>query len=92
MGCKTMLIYVTKDDIKKGQRKSSSLCPIARSLKRRGFDDVAVGKFTVAFHSPFVRTDLPQEARTFVRNFDAGVRRDRLQPFRFRLEVPKGVR
>lgn len=91
MGRKTMLIYVTEDDIKKGQRKSSISCPIARSLKRRGFD-VAVSLSTVTFHSPFVRVDLPQEAQFFVRNFDAGVRRDRLRPFRFRLEVPKGAR
>jgi hypothetical protein len=87
-------VNVTQEDIEKGDNDCRS-CPIARAILR-GYDDVGmvsvqpIGRPSVEQFRAFwevgdtlYRADLPNEARKFIKNFDAGMP---VTPFHFELE------
>lgn len=75
-----MRIRVTQKDIDEGVRRSGC-CPIAQSLKRRGFTDVFVGSSGRAWLGKHWVV-LPPAARFFILFFDNAVT---VKPFSFTL-------
>lgn len=84
-----MRIYVTKDDIKKGKTGIGWACPIARSLKRRGFKWVDVDCFGITASSlarQAIHSVTPKVAKVFINRFDNKLP---VEPFSFDLELEK---
>lgn len=79
-----MKICVTEDDIKKGEIGLSASCPIARSLKRRGFKGVMVVPFFIRWSDGVVRT--PKECKRFMNRFDSDLP---VKPFSFNIVLEK---
>ena len=83
-------IHVTEECIKNGRRYDSRYCPIALAIHNALPEEreVAVGPITARLGKledrPFLRTQLPNIARKFVRDFDIG---SRVKPFSFRLNL-----
>jgi len=76
-----MRIYVTKDDIKKGESCHAGKCPIARSLKRRFPKTfVSVGPWGMMLRDAIL--ELPMSVRHFIRKFDS---QQKVNPFSFKL-------
>ena len=76
-----MRIYVTKDDIKKGESCHAGKCPIARSLKRRFKKTfVSVGPWGMMLGDAIL--EFPMSARHFIRRFDNN---QTVRPFSFKL-------
>lgn len=90
---KTILVNVTAEDIARGVKSESSLCPIACALRKIlllgtrisvGVDDVGLyGQ--PHFHGDI---DLPDEAGEWVQQYDKGLP---VSPFTFTLEIPDAV-
>jgi len=79
---------VTKKDINDGKPGSCSLCPIALSMKRRGFE-VAVGVSILNIPSPS-KDDCysiytKPKMQSFISEFDNFID---VKPFQFTLEIP----
>ena len=68
---KKIRIRVTQKDIDEGADCSPDFCPIALSLKRRGFGRVQVGT-TGWFPTARVEYPLPSDAAYFITAFDEG--------------------
>ena len=92
---KTLIISVTKTDIRNGSRGDGDQCPIARAGRRalrvagflNEFVSVSISRCSVfARRSGEVkgRYYLPPEASTFVWSFDAG---DPVQPIAFHVTL-----
>lgn len=81
-----MRIFVTKEDLRplsaKEKKYYSRRCPIAKSLKRRGFRNVSVAGGYVSIGKK--KVDLPAVASDFVRAFDGG---RLVSPFSFSIDV-----
>lgn len=90
-------ISVTEEHIRVGDKKQCSSCPIALAIKEfiSPFVSLAVA-FELTLHYK-KRTenwcllhnhviDLPQEALTFIKEFDDG---EAVDPFKFELKIPK---
>lgn len=84
-----MRIYVSKEDIKHGERNSSISCPIARSLSRRGFRNVSVGTDSCGFRQDGTkygsqdRYILSDKGSKFIKDFDDGTM---VEPFHLYLK------
>lgn len=68
-----MLLKVTKEDIRKGVRRSPQCCPIGNALIRRGFDWVSVKPNTLGVgyrNGQESCIELPPEAVAFIERFD----------------------
>ena len=63
-------INVTQKDINSGVVDSGKKCPIARALKRKGFEQVFVDTKTCLADG--MEYGLPIEARNFIGQFDYG--------------------
>lgn len=83
-------IFVTKEDIKNGLKKSCECCPIARSVKRRLKQGVKieVGVTRLFLTELLYSAPLSINAREFLLNFDD---EKKVKPFRFQLNLPKKV-
>ena len=81
----TLHIYVTKKDIREGNRQCATTCPIANSLARRGVKGpwVAYHHATGDVGDAKVTLDLPESAINFIQRFDGG---RRVKPFRCTLK------
>ena len=85
------LIKVTKTDIKNGKRACET-CPIARALRRQGFDEAIVlgdgvwgqGAFMDILSDISKQRPLPRSAKRFINRFDS---RKLVKPFNFFVEV-----
>lgn len=89
---RTMLIQITKECIRKGQRKDCKRCPIARAIIKK-FPNLLInvhgdyvnfassGKFSV-------RVELPAIAQKFIKEFDFHYGGE---PFEFEIDVPDEV-
>lgn len=83
-----MKVIVTQDHIKNGMRYSSTLCPIALSLREHGVAPT-VGAANAGLYGKngfFYRGRLPDAAQLFVARFDEG---DKVEPFEFDLELER---
>jgi hypothetical protein len=82
----TITVSVTKRDISRGRRCSSSTCPVAWALNRRTAKkwDVACGR-CLLFATAHWSAPMPEVVKDFVDAFDNG---KPVKPFRFRLDVP----
>ncbi len=82
-----MKIRVTRDDIRKGKRKNTCECAVARALRRQTpFKHIRVQS---GFHlgigdDRHIVISIPTEVRDFIDAFDAG---DRVKPFTFDLSI-----
>lgn len=74
-----MRICVTKNDIDRA-RSGARCCPIACSLRRRGYPDVSVGPRMLFTAGKFAV--LPETAQAFVNAYDNG---HDVKPFSFTL-------
>lgn len=75
-----MRIFITQEDIDKGQKSNCYECPIAQSLKRKGSHNVAVFDGSIWMAGEEFIT--PLNVDDFIRAFDAG---KPVQPFSFEL-------
>lgn len=66
-------VRVTRDDIRKGVKDNSVLCPIATALRRKGYERIKVHTYQAQIGRGKVRYELPEEATRFIDNFDEGV-------------------
>ena len=84
-------VNVTQKDIDEGAPKSQCLCPVALAIRALTRMKVYVCGHEVRFYVakthaiPYI-AELPADASSFIRNFDAGVS---VSPFSFYLEVPE---
>lgn len=76
-----MKINVTQRDIEKGLREDPNSCPVARAIKRRGFEDVSVK--TQVIWIGCRKYNPPEIVEDFIERFDKG---DTVQPFKFELD------
>lgn len=76
-----MIVEVTEDDIRNGNKNSCRSCPIANAINRLIDDSCIVGQYTTRFKGK--KRWLPFEAQEFVRRFDANLS---VSPFTFTLE------
>lgn len=86
-----MLIKVTEDDIKIGNRKDCKTCPIAQALSKLMKDGVVV-KVRIVIADIFEVNGkrrwrkLPELASEFILRYDSG---EIPQPFEFELDIPE---
>lgn len=70
-------VSVTKSNIQKGVCHSTSLCPIARAVRGKGFKRVNVNGLDIQIgregHGMKIY-ELPRKAQRFVMNFDDGLK------------------
>lgn len=80
-----MKFHVTKDDIKKGLRRSISGCPIARAIEAHGFTGPTVDGTHLNFRKAgaFYRVLTPRSASRFIRAFD---KLRAVKPFTFEIK------
>lgn len=71
-----MRVTITRDDIRRGTRRSPFSCPIARALKREHGIIAGVGITSVETLQPIskwkLRAELSLKAERFVNDFDEG--------------------
>ena len=82
-----MLIHVTAEHIKNGERQSYFCCPIARALAEKFYDwrvDTTFVQIKQKGDSPWQEFFLPTSAQKFIKNFDNNLE---VKPFKFRLHV-----
>ena len=81
-------VNVTQRDIDKGRKRSCYSCPIATSLRRRGwYPTVGATHLSIDTGTDYLPDlPLPKKAQRFIRTFDR-CRRD-AQPFSFTLDLP----
>jgi hypothetical protein len=78
---KTMLIKVTEDDIKHGERGICNTCPVARAIRRAtGAKYIAVDWCAIDIGDKLY--DTPRSAARFIYDFDNGLK---VEPFEFEL-------
>lgn len=68
-----LIIEVTEEDISRGCTRDTINCPIARAAARSGLHSVSVGTGSIGWRDNrglLYRSDLPSEARRFIRRFD----------------------
>lgn len=86
-----MRIHVTQDDIRKGCRCNSALCPVARAVARATGQSTLAGSIDIRSYTPtcrlYFRVKPPKSVVRFIAAFDAG---KPVKPFAFNLAVPKG--
>jgi hypothetical protein len=84
-------VYVTKQDIKEGKRKSNCDCPVARAIRRALANcGIRRKKITVGIYRIQVAGQMDwTSARVgeFITSFDAG--RTNVSPFSFTLNLPR---
>ncbi len=83
-----MTIYVTKSDIKNGERCNQCSCPVALAIKRRAKANQVrangIGnKVFIFINNQWEEKYLPLTVTKFIRSFDAG---NKMLPFRFELD------
>lgn len=85
---KKVRIYVTKDNIAKGERTQIYCCPVALALKRTLNKEALVNQSWIDINTVlgYHQLTTPQKASNFINNFDAG---REVKPFQFTLEVPE---
>lgn len=81
---KSVTIIVTAQDIKKGEKKSCSHCPIARAGQRVIKKNVTVGDADLGYDDYEAR--LPQKAIKFIMDFDRNIP---VKPFSFKITLKK---
>lgn len=98
---KYVTVQVTKKDIKEGEPRDPSWCPVALALLRKGFDhpEVHDSRFEAEYSlvdggSDFRSVPLPKLAQRFIDKFDDQdyVTPKTLKPLKFRLLLPDGVK
>ena len=78
-------IYVTRKDIRLGQRYSHINCPIARAIKRRTKESYSVHRYFVSRSINDLTYNLPDEASKFIESFDS---KENVKPFKFDINLP----
>src|SRR5262245_10937596 len=89
----TVIVNVTRGDIRGGCQSNAKNCPIARALERRGFRDPCVGPEDAVCSISETKcrvVRLPAKAKAFITHFDKKGRRG-LKPFRFKVTVPANL-
>jgi hypothetical protein len=85
---KKISVYVGKGDIKNGEPNSTSDCPIACAIRRRGFKGIQAGYdgITLRRRMRVYRVPTPTAAEKFMRAFDriGGVA---VHPFHFNISL-----
>ena len=84
-----MLIHVTSEHIKNGQKGSLFACPIALAIKKKCYDvQVSAGSLWVKKQPDgyFTNMHFPKAVKAFVRKFDCG---EEVAPFSFTLRAKK---
>lgn len=79
-------VQVTEEDIKGGLRESCHACPIALALKRLGYERPTVDGVAIDLDT-LTTIPSPDVVNDFVIAFDKG---DKVKPFAFDLEIPRG--
>lgn len=77
---------VTKRHIRRGSSKTDS-CPVALSLRQKGFEDVSVDDNTIKFTTKSghtIETSVPRSIHRFVNAFDD---KKKVKPFGYRIEL-----
>jgi hypothetical protein len=81
---------MTRLDIKKGQRRTPSSCPVALCVARTLVEDhVSVGSSFVSCYrenGSMLRSKLTGKVEKFIRDFDNG---KKVEPISFILEIPE---
>jgi hypothetical protein len=70
---KTIVLNITKTGIRRGKRKSATLCPVARAIRRRGFRSVTACRgsaYAVTRAGQEVQFKLPPVINKFISTFD----------------------
>ena len=78
-----MIITVTADDIKRGNRQDCFECPVARAVRRAMSKSAWVGYFTMGWDGSKARK-LPKKVASFVSRFDSG---KPVKPFSFEIDL-----
>lgn len=82
---KTIIVNVTAEDIRLGERTDCDNCPIVRALRSCGYSYASVGPIHAFLNdTEESMCKLPSVAQEFIRAFDLGLSP---QPFTFSLEV-----
>lgn len=68
-----LIVKVTKQDIKEGVAESLHLCPIAKALRRIGFERISVDSDSIQIGRRKNVYELPWEATQFIEDFDNGI-------------------
>lgn len=63
-------VRVTRDDIRKGKPNSSTSCPIARALRRQGFDRIKVDTCEITVGRKKEKFIMSYAAQAFIDDFD----------------------
>lgn len=80
-----VLVEVTADDIKQGQRDNCLDCPVARALNRAfNLGPACVDTDIFYFDWGYDTHSLPEEVTEFIVNFDDG---QQVEPFSFVVDV-----
>lgn len=80
-----MLIQVTEEHIKNGEKGSCSACPIALAIQEATGLDCTVGGPSLTLYFPlgmYKQIALPDECTLFIINYDSGIAEE---PFSFEL-------
>lgn len=90
MRAKPIRVEVTQDDIDKGVPGRMSLCPIARAIKRLGYEDVVVLSSLIQFSKtadhPYKVVPgglIPPRVKRFITRFDDN---ETVKPFVFHIK------
>ena len=76
-------VTITEDDITDGACGDAMFCPVAKALRRQGYDGVFVSPYDADF-GPHQDVKLPPVARAFVSEFDAQMQ---VRPITFELDT-----
>lgn len=80
-----IIVDVTEDDIRHGEREECRNCPVARAIARATGRAVLVDGDEFCFASVLVDYTLPAAARDFIHLFDTGCN---VKPFSFTISIP----
>ena len=78
-----MIITVTAEEIKRGNRQDCFKCPVARATSRATSKSAWVGYFTMGLDGRKARK-LPKKVASFVSRFDSG---KPVKPFSFEIDL-----
>ena len=88
-----MIVEVEQRHIDNGSPYIASKCPIALALKEQGYETVSVGAYRVMLRDATDVLnrwyDLPEEAKKFIMDFDAG---EKVEAIKFNITKTKDWR
>jgi hypothetical protein len=80
-------INVTQEDIDQGKRTSPTQCAVALAMRRETGNEWVVGEYDMDNFQTNIGVRLPEEARTFIKDFDYG---RPVEPFSFTVDIADG--